>query len=634
MAVFGRYLSLFIPVVYLCVFFLRYFSLEFVYDDTATLWTRMDQTAILATVMASMVAVVVYFITRPFDRVVTRIKKEQSEATPEEVSRCLMCYKQLNVVTLVTCILGFIVGQIIMITIGVLNGRNAFQLSRIMMIMGQATGFGIICATLLTNGLNVQLAPMRRLLKVRSLDSLQKQRSMSLSWTLTIIIAGLIFFMAANMYSVPYGLFYKMHNNLPLPADPLGVYLKKGALCFFLSLLFCLPPVWFVIRGFDSRVKETIHLVDDIAEKGDLRSRINVTILDDFGLLTASMNKLMVQFSSIITEIKNGASAVSGSADSISSTVHNASSELTAMNETFAHITETAARQQELIGKTGESLESLVSDSETVKKHVLEQASSIQQTSASVSEMTTNISSVAEIAVKAAEVSQHLTETSVQGKNAVIQAVGRMKEIQVSSAEVRDMVTIIQKLASQTNLLAMNAAIEAAHAGEFGKGFAVVADEVRTLANSSAKSTKEIQQHIKDMITKIDGGVEAITSAGESFNGISQKVDENAQLVHSISSAMEAQRTNAEETMKSTTEVVGAVQAIKELAEKESANAQNVNASMQRVVEASQTVAAAVQTSVGAATNLQKSVERVDDSAVGNKDTVGKMQNMVNNFLV
>jgi hypothetical protein len=56
MAVFGRYLSLFIPVVYLCVFFLRYFSLEFVYDDTATLWTRMDQTAILATVMASMVA--------------------------------------------------------------------------------------------------------------------------------------------------------------------------------------------------------------------------------------------------------------------------------------------------------------------------------------------------------------------------------------------------------------------------------------------------------------------------------------------------------------------------------------------------------------------------------------------------
>jgi len=634
MTVFLGYLSLFIPFVYLCVFFLRAFSLEFVYDDTATMWSRLDQTILITTVMALVIIVVVYRITRPFDKVITKIKKQHLEPTPAEVDECLKCYRKLNIVTIITTLFGFVIGQIAMIIIGIANGTNEYQLSRVMMIMAQAVGYSIICATSIIYGLNIKLAPLRGLLKVRSLDGYKKQSSASIAVTIAIVIAGIVIFIAANMYSVPYGLFYEIHHDMPLPADPLGAYLKKGVLCFFLSILFCIPPAFFVLRGLNGRMKETKRLVDDIAEKGDLRSRINITILDDFGMLTTSMNKLMNQFSSIITEIKNGASAVSGSADSISSTVHDASTELEKMTSAFTHISETSGRQLQLISTTEESLMSLATDSDTVKKHVLEQASSIQQTSASISEMSANISSVAETARKAASVSENLTVTSAQGKEAVALAVDSMKEIQISSAEVQDMVRVIQRLASQTNLLAMNAAIEAAHAGTYGTGFAVVANEVRTLANSSAKSTKDIQTHIKEMIAKIDGGVEAITQAGTSFSGIAQKVKENGELVRTISSAMEEQRTNAEETMKSTNEVVGAIQAIKELAEKESSNAEQVSSSMKQVVAASQTVAAAVQNSISAVTNVKESVVKVDESAAGNKDTVSKMQNMVNNFEV
>jgi methyl-accepting chemotaxis protein len=357
-------------------------------------------------------------------------------------------------------------------------------------------------------------------------------------------------------------------------------------------------------------------------------------MIDDFGALTASVNKLMGQFSSIISGIKSNTSAVAGSAETISSAVTEASSAIDEMSASFNNINDMSSEQEQLISHADENIKNLVSDAETVKKHVLEQASSIQQTSASISEMSANIASVAEVAHKAAGVSEALSATSVQGNEAVARSVASMNEIQKSSAQVQQMVHVIQQLAAQTNLLAMNAAIEAAHAGEYGRGFAVVADEVRSLATSSAKSTHEIQQNIKDMIAKIDAGAGAISSAGLSFQDIAGKVTENGELVRTISNAMEEQRTGAEETMKSTNEVVGAIEAIKELTEKESVNAESVHDFMQNVVKASRTTVSAVSDSIFAAANLQDSISKVGSSAADNKETVGRMEKIVDGFII
>ena len=193
---------------------------------------------------------------------------------------------------------------------------------------------------------------------------------------------------------------------------------------------------------------------------------------------------------------------------------------------------------------------------------------------------------------------------------------------------------VIQGIASQTNLLSMNAAIEAAHAGEFGAGFAVVADEVRSLASSSSSSARDIQVKIKEMMEKTTAGVEAITSAGAAFQGIRDNVIENATLVKNIYDAMIEQNQGAAETKQAADDLVEAIHAIRDLAEEETEEAGKLRESMDAVVAASKSTMSAVQESLEATANMKQTVEKVDKSADGNKESVEKIYNHVEQFIV
>ena len=180
----------------------------------------------------------------------------------------------------------------------------------------------------------------------------------------------------------------------------------------------------------------------------------------------------------------------------------------------------------------------------------------------------------------------------------------------------------------------MNAAIEAAHAGSMGQGFAVVADEVRSLASSSAKSAKDIQEKIKEMVAKIDGGVEAIAVAGRSFREIEENVDHTNALIRTISSAMEEQMVGASETLRTTNDMVSAIQAIKDLTEHESVRAANVRKTMKDVVASSEAAVKLVAEGVSASEVMSTAIEQVVDSVGSNRRAVSSMNDAVKIFKV
>ena len=295
----------------------------------------------------------------------------------------------------------------------------------------------------------------------------------------------------------------------------------------------------------------------------------------------------MDYLSEMVISLKSGTDIVNNSASTLTDVSGSAINALQQLRNALQNIQSEVGDQNELIANADVDMDTLITKIDAVQKNIVEQSSSVQEGSAAISQMIANIASVADLTQKADDVSEELSKSSAIGNESISNAMSTFALIQKSSAEVQNIIKVIENISSQTNLLAMNAAIEAAHAGDVGKGFAVVADEVRSLAASSTKSANDIQTHIKDMVEKINSGVQAMNSAGGAFQDIATQVGQNHELTKTIAAAMEEQRTGAEEILKTTTNVVDSMQSIKSLADEETEKASNLQDAMKKVVESS-----------------------------------------------
>ncbi len=632
MTVFATFTVVLLTVTYASVLTLRWFALEFIYDEIEAMWGGTLPNIMVASLLLLIAVAIGYFIAKPFDKVIKQIKAENRRATEDEILVCLKSYKGIIALIIVANVIGFFVGQIIIVWLGIANGSNVYYFSRVFLVIAQAMAFGGISAITSIKVVDYALIKKRQMLGISSTAG-YKGRTYGISFSIGIVFFISLYFLGMNMLTVPYGILLKSHNGV-FQGDLLEAFFKKGALCIVLSMIIGAVPFMTVLHGLSKRVRATRRLLNKIADNGDLTERIDITVVDDFGLLISSINKLIAKLNSMIRDFKTETGSVTESAKILSQSAQYASGALGVVSHSLQHIDKNSKHQSELVEITDENIMLLADSIDTVKLHVTQQTESVQSISAAISKMTSSISDVAETARQAQFVSQGLSERSEIGNTAVEHAVSTMKEIQTVSEEVRKLLLVIQGIAAQTNLLSMNAAIEAAHAGEFGAGFAVVADEVRSLASSSSSSARDIQVKIKEMMEKTRAGVEAIVSAGAAFQGIRDNVAENATLVKNIYDAMVAQNEGAFETKQAADEMVEAIHAIRDLAEEETESADKLRASMRSVVEASKSTVAAVQESLEATENMKSTVNLVDTSAASNRESVDKIHEHVEQFVV
>ncbi|MBO4640598.1 MAG: hypothetical protein J5710_12650 [Treponema sp.] len=626
MTVFLSYAILLSVVTVVSVLFLRFFALDFIYNSPEEMFIGGFAINMIVTVFLLLIALIIaWFYCRPFDKTLKKIKEEGYSPTEDETKKCLDTYRKLNILTISANFIGFFVGQVYIVWDGIRTGRADYILVRAILIVAQAVAFGGISCMSTVNGLDALLAKPRQYLKIQSVSNLKKYRSMTLTSILTMTFFVTLVFVAINMLCTLYGSF-------AVPDET--VWMKKGVLCFVLSIILAGYPFLVIIFGLTGRMKHASNVMEEISEEGDLKHRIDITILDDFGVLTTSINGMIEKLSGMIKGLFDSTENVSYTSKIINASVFNASTAIDDFSHSLEMINSNSSEQNKLVLEADKNISRLAKSVKTIKEHLVEQADSVATISSSVTQMTANIGSVAETAEKARESAEILTMKSQEGRASIENAIATMQAIQKSSAEVQEFVNIIKNLASQTNLLSMNAAIEAAHAGQFGAGFAVVAEEVRNLAESSAKSARNIQQHIEEMIITIDNGVETINSAGQSFNEITQKVEETANFVGEISAAMEEQKVGAAETQQATITVVDAVHAVNELAATQTDDATKVREFMRTVVSASESTLKAVQDGSIATMHLKESVHDVKDSATSNTQSVEVIENQVGLFKV
>ncbi len=243
----------------------------------------------------------------------------------------------------------------------------------------------------------------------------------------------------------------------------------------------------------------TSDILKDIAEgEGDLRKRIDVIFDDEMGELAKNFNKFIEKIEKIIMNIKGTAAQLSDAAGEISASINQLSD-------------------------------------------------GAQQQAASFEELSSSVQSNAEHAATANGIAQTTAEEATKSGKVMDDTVETIMEISKSSKQIEDAVAIITDIADQTNLLALNAAIEAARAGEHGKGFAVVADEVRKLAEKSAFSAKEIINIIKSSSNKVEQGVVLSQEVGESLKKMVEDIKVVAGQLNSISDATKEQAATMDE---------------------------------------------------------------------------------------
>jgi methyl-accepting chemotaxis protein len=310
---------------------------------------------------------------------------------------------------------------------------------------------------------------------------------------------------------------------------------------FVILLIFCIINI--VIRVTLAPLRGMEHILKEIAADWDLTKRVTVRRRDEIGRLAEFFNLTFDKMQELISVIKIQAARLSDTGIDLSAHMSETAAEVNQITANIQDIREQVKNQAGAVKESGEAIDRIIERGNSLHNHITVQSESVSQSSAAIEQMFANIHAVTETLIKNTGNVKSLAASSEAGKTDLQNVSTDVQKITRDSEGLLEINAVMKNISSQTNLLSMNAAIEAAHAGETGKGFAVVADEIRKLAESAAEQSKTIGGVLKTIKESIGSIAHSTGGILKHFELIEQEVKTVSDQEAGILSAMEEQET-------------------------------------------------------------------------------------------